>query len=58
MWQNVLNSQPGRGEPARTKIPVHPRLVWDHDGEEWKDGLALRVDPVGPAIFVELQDKR
>lgn len=57
-WQNVLNSLPARDKPARAKIPVRARLVWEHDGEEWKDGQALRLDPTGPAVFVELQDKR
>lgn len=57
-WQRVLNSLPARDRPARTKIPVRARLVWEHDGEEWKDGHALRLDPDGPAIFAELSDKR
>lgn len=57
-WQNVLNSLPARDKPARTKIPVRARLVWERDGEEWKGGHALRLDAAGPAIFVELQDKR
>lgn len=25
---------------------------------EWKDGHALRLDPAGPAIFIELSDPR
>lgn len=57
-WQNVTNSLPARDKPTRTKIPVRARLVWEQDGEEWKDGHALRLDTAGPAIFVELQDKR
>lgn len=56
--QEVLNSLPARDKPARTKLPVRASLVWEQDGEEWKDGQALRLDAAGPAIFVELQDKR
>ncbi|MGO2811550.1 MAG: hypothetical protein ACTIBG_08805 [Brevibacterium aurantiacum] len=57
-WQQVLNSLSARDRPARAKIPVRARLVWEHDGKEWKNGSALRLDPAGLAIFVELQDKR
>lgn len=57
-WQNVRNSLPARDRPARPKLPVRARLVWETDGEEWKDGQALRLDADGPAIFVELSDKR
>lgn len=57
-WQEVLNALPARDEPDRTKIPVRARLEWAEDGEEWKDGYALRLDARGPAIFVELRDRR
>lgn len=57
-YQHVLNSLPARDRPARTKLPVRARLEWERDGEEWKDGHALRLDPAGPAIFVELSDPR
>ena len=32
--------------------------MWEQDGEEWQAGNALRLDSDGPAIFVELKDKR
>lgn len=35
-WQHVLNSLPARDKPARAKVPVRARLVWEQDGEEWK----------------------
>lgn len=57
-WQSILNALTARDKPARAKIPVRARLVWEQDGEEWKAGNALRLDSDGPAIFVELQDKR
>lgn len=57
-WQSILNALPARDKPARTKLAVRARLVWEQDGEEWKTGNALRLDPGGPAIFIELSDKR
>lgn len=40
-WQHVLNSLPARDGPARAKITVRVRLVWEREGEEWKAGNAL-----------------
>lgn len=57
-WHPLPNALPARDIAARTKLPVCARLVWEQDGKEWKDGQALRLDAAGPAIFVELQDKR
>lgn len=57
-WQEILNSLQARDRPDQAKLPVLARLVWEQDGEEWKAGNALRLDLSGPAIFVELSDKR
>lgn len=57
-YQNVTNSLPARNRPDRTRLPVRARLVWELDGEEWVDAQALRLDPIGPAVFVEFGDAR
>lgn len=57
-YQEVVNSLRARDRPARDKIRVRARLVWEVDGEEWKVGYALRLDVQEPAIFIEFSDKR
>lgn len=56
--QDILNSLPARDRPARKRVPVRARIMWERDGEEWIDGHALRLDENGPAIYVEFGDKR
>jgi len=36
----------------RDAIPVTARVVWERDGEEWVDGLALRWD--SDHVYVEI----
>ncbi|MGO2860612.1 MAG: hypothetical protein ACTIC1_05610 [Brevibacterium sp.] len=57
-YQNIMNRLPARDKPTRERIPVQARIVWEYDGEQWKGGHALRLDPDGPAIYVEFLDKR
>lgn len=56
--QDILNALPARNRPERKRIPVQARIMWEHDGEEWIDGHALRLDENGPVIFVEFGDAR
>lgn len=57
-YQKILNQLPARDKPQREKIPVRARLVWERDGEEWAESRASRLDAAGPAIYVELDDRR
>lgn len=56
-YQDVLNGHEARRRPDRSKIPVLARIVWESDGEQWRHGYALRLDP-DVAIFVEFSDPR
>ncbi len=55
--QRVLNGLEARDLPEKPRIQVWARLVWEVDGQEWKEGWATRLDPE-VAIFVELSDSR
>ena len=57
-YQSITNALPARFQRNRERIPVQARLVWENDGEEWVNGLALRLDTTDGAIFVEFQDAR
>lgn len=56
--QNILNALPSRDRPQRNRVPVKARIMWEHDGEQWVTGHALRLDEVGNAVFVEFLDSR
>lgn len=57
-YRNITNALPARFQRNRERIPVRARLVWEHDGEEWVTGHALRLDANDGAIFVEFADPR
>lgn len=42
--------------PERRPVPVHARVVWERDGEEWVPGQAVRW--LRPVVFVLLSDDR
>lgn len=59
-WQEVLNhhwpARPTEIKDRDCSIPVRARLVWEHDGEEFRDGLAKRWDE--GHVYVEIVDVR
>lgn len=59
-WQDVLNARPipprHLQRLGRTPIPVHARLVWERDGEEWTATEA--TDWVGRDVLVSVHDTR
>lgn len=42
--------------PEHRPVPVQARVVWEHDGEEWIPGRAVRW--LRPVVFVLINDRR
>lgn len=42
--------------PDRRPVPVDVRVEWEHDGEEWLPGRAVRW--TRPVVFVLINDRR
>ncbi len=59
-WQTVVNEHwppaPVSIKDRDRAIPVRARIVWERDGEEYRDGLAKRWD--GEHVYVEIIDVR
>lgn len=59
--QRVVNVEwPPEGIPSmlpeQPPVPVRVRVVWEHDGEEWIAGRAVRW--LRPVVFVLINDAR
>ncbi len=59
-WRTVLNThwprKPTELRPRDEGIEVRVRIVWEHDGEEYIEGVATRWD--ANHVYVEVRDKR
>lgn len=61
LWQEVLNAHeiPRRGlqHDLPVPVPVQARIVWERDGEEFRDTVAYAWAPRG-LVLVEVLDRR
>lgn len=56
-WQRILNATTPRHYVRRREpIPVHARIVWETDREEWVETVAIAWDRTD--VVVELDDRR